>query len=148
MNESPLNLNQSVIPLGLKWAYTAFMLVLIPVYWRSYGPANFLFFCDVALFMTWLALWRESRWLTSLAAVGIVLPQLIWIVDFLFNLVGVPLLGITDYMLNPDIAWFTRGLSLFHFWLPMLLLWMLWPVYRYHTVRWILLLNMEEVLLT
>ena len=40
----------SRVPLGLKLAYTAFMAVLVPVYWRYYGPTNFLYFCDVALF--------------------------------------------------------------------------------------------------
>lgn len=34
------------IPLWLKIAYTAFMAVLIPVYWAHYGPTNFLYFCD------------------------------------------------------------------------------------------------------
>jgi hypothetical protein len=30
------------IPLWLKLAYTAFMAVLVPVYWWNYGPTNFL----------------------------------------------------------------------------------------------------------
>ena len=33
---------RSVIPLWLKLAYTAFMAVLVPVYWANYGPTNFL----------------------------------------------------------------------------------------------------------
>ena len=32
----------SRIPLWLKIVYTAFMAVLIPVYWYYYGPTNFL----------------------------------------------------------------------------------------------------------
>src|ERR1700741_3169173 len=36
------------IPLLLKLGYTAFMLVLVPVYWQFYGPTNFLRFCDIA----------------------------------------------------------------------------------------------------
>ena len=40
-----------VIPRWLKIAYTAFMAVLIPVYWWHYGLSNFLFFCDVALLL-------------------------------------------------------------------------------------------------
>ena len=43
---------QSVIPMWLKIAYTAFVAVLIPVYWANYGPTNFLYFCDVALLIT------------------------------------------------------------------------------------------------
>ena len=31
-----------IIPLWLKLAFTAFMFVLVPVYWANYGPTNFL----------------------------------------------------------------------------------------------------------
>lgn len=48
------------------------MAVLIPVYWKTYGPTNFLYFCDIALIMTLFALWLESALLVSAAAVGIV----------------------------------------------------------------------------
>ena len=48
------------LPLWLKLAYTAFMAVLVPVYWHYYGPTNFLYFCDVALFLTLAGIWLES----------------------------------------------------------------------------------------
>jgi hypothetical protein len=54
------------IPLWLKIAYTAFMAVLIPVYWAHYGPTNFLYFCDVALLLTLVGVWTESARLISL----------------------------------------------------------------------------------
>jgi len=38
-----------VIPLGLKIIYTLFVCALAPIYWRKYGPANFLWFSDIAL---------------------------------------------------------------------------------------------------
>ena len=34
------------VPLWLKLSFTAFMAILIPVYWWCYGPTNFLYFCD------------------------------------------------------------------------------------------------------
>jgi len=34
------------IPLVIKLIYTAFVLVMVPVYLRAYGPTNFLYFCD------------------------------------------------------------------------------------------------------
>ena len=40
------------IPITLKLAFTAFMVVLIPVYLTNYGPTNFLCFCDIALLLT------------------------------------------------------------------------------------------------
>jgi hypothetical protein len=63
------------IPLWLKLAYTAFVGMMVPVYWRTYGPTNFLYFCDVAVFLTLAGLWTGNASLVSTAAVGIVLPQ-------------------------------------------------------------------------
>jgi hypothetical protein len=105
----------------VKAAYTAFMVVLVPVYWTKYGPTNFLYFCDVALFLTLVGLWRESRWLLSMSAVGILVPQALWCADFAGNLVGLHLTGMTDYMFDSGRPLFLRGLSLFHGWLPFLL---------------------------
>src|ERR1700733_4811295 len=65
------------IPFAVKLAFTAFMAVLVPVYWTEYGPANFLYFCDLALFLTLAAVWLENRLLASMAAVGILLPQIV-----------------------------------------------------------------------
>jgi hypothetical protein len=114
------------IPLAVKLIYTAFMAVLVPSYWLAYGPTNFLFFCDIALFFALAALWLESPLLASMPAVGILVPQTFWVIDFLAAIVGLPNTGTTGYMFNSDILLYYRGLSLFHFWLPFLLLWMVW----------------------
>ena len=79
---------------------TAFLTVLLPVYWRAYGPTNFLWFCDAALILTVIGMWRESSLLISLCAVGILLPQCLWLVDFGGNLLGFHLLGLTSYMFD------------------------------------------------
>jgi len=110
------------IPLALKLTYTGFMAVLVPVYWYQYGPTNFLYFCDLALFFTLAAVWLENSLLASMAAVGIILPQLLWCGDFVAHLAGLKLLGMTDYMFDSHRSKFLRGLSCFHGWLPFLLL--------------------------
>lgn len=110
------------IPLWLKLAYTAFMAVLIPVYWANYGPTNFLYFCDVALLLTLVGIWRESRLLISMCAVGILLPQMLWCADFAVTLFGGQLAGMTGYMFDAHKSLFLRGLSFFHGWLPFLLI--------------------------
>src|SRR5882672_564078 len=104
---------RSVLPLWLKLAYTAFMAVLVPVYWYYYGPTNFLYFCDVALILTLIAVWIESPLLVSMCAVGILSPQTLWVIDYLSNFVGLPLTGLTDYMFEAHRSLFLRGLSLF-----------------------------------
>lgn len=106
--------------------YTAFVCVLVPYYWQAYGPTNFLYFCDVALLLTLAALWLESPLLASMPAVGILLPQAFWCVDFLSGLVGFHPIGLTEYMFNPGLSLFTRGLSFFHFWLPFVIGWLVW----------------------
>ncbi len=113
------------IPLWAKLILTAYVAVLVPIYWVTYGPTNFLFFCDMALLLTLLAMWRESALLVSAAAVGILLPQLLWALDFLSSLVGHPVTGMTEYMFQSSIPLHVRFLSFFHFWLPFLLIWLL-----------------------
>lgn len=114
------------LPLWLKLLYSGFLAVLVPIYWRDYGPANFLYFCDLALFFTLGALWLESPLLTSAPLVGIFLPQMLWVLDFFCELAGVRLTGLTGYMFESQRPLFTRLLSLFHFWLPFLLLGLVW----------------------
>lgn len=120
-----MTFNTRRVPLLVKLAYSAFVAVLVPYYWQAYGLTNFLYFCDVALLMTVVAVWRESSLLVSMAAVGIVLPQVLWQVDFLGMMVGLPVTGMTRYMFDAKWPLITRGLSFFHFWLPLLLLWLL-----------------------
>ena len=112
------------IPLWLKTSYTAFMAVLIPVYWRYYGPTNFLYFCDVALLLTLAGLWLEKPLLVSLPAVGILLPQALWCADFAVQLTGSTMTGMTAYMFDGTKPLFLRALSLFHGWLPFLVVYL------------------------
>src|SRR5262249_3051607 len=92
------------IPLTVKVLYTLFVCVLVPVYWNHYGPANFLWFSDLALLITLAAQWLESPLLASMQAVSVVLLELMWIGEFLARLLfGVQLAGIAGYMFKTDI---------------------------------------------
>src|SRR5580692_8105682 len=125
VSREPFVVQQHKVALFAKIAGTAFLAVLIPVYWRTYGPTNFLWFCDAALILTVAGMWLESSLLISMCAVGILLPQCLWLVDFGGSLAGFHVLGLTSYMFDPHLPLFTRGLSLFHGWLPLLLVWLL-----------------------
>lgn len=114
------------LPLWLKLAYTAFVAVLVPIYWKNYGPANFLYFCDLALLLTLPAVWLENRLLASMPAVGILAPQVIWCLDYGANFFGIHLTGMTDYMFDQALPLHLRALSLFHGWLPFLLVFLVW----------------------
>ena len=117
------------IPRWLKISYTTFMAVLIPVYTVNYGVTNFLWFCDVALIVTLIGLWREDRLLISMASVAIILPQLLWVIDFAYGLAtgGGTLISLAAYMFDSDLNIRLRAISLFHGWLPFLLI---YAVYR------------------
>jgi hypothetical protein len=110
----------------VKLAYSAYVAVVVPCYWVTYTPWNFLYFCDIALLVTAVAIWLESPLLVSMQAVAITVPQLLWVVDLLCRLVaGVHVTGVTAYMLDASIPPFLRALSSFHGWLPFFLLWLL-----------------------
>jgi hypothetical protein len=123
--EEQLVIRKHKIPLAAKVAGTVFLAVLVPIYLHTYGPANFLWFCDAALILTVAGMWLESSLLISMCAVGILLPQCLWLADFGSNLLGFRFLSLTSYMFEPRLPLFTRALSLFHGWLPLLLVWLL-----------------------
>jgi hypothetical protein len=112
------------IPRALKAAHTAFVAVLVPAYARQYGPGNFLWLSDVALLTSVPALWLESPLLASTQAVGVLVPETLWLVDFGAGiLVGRYPIGLASYMTDRHIPRFVRALSLFHLWLtPVLVL--------------------------
>jgi len=114
-----------VIPLGLKVVYTIFVCALVPIYLRAYGPANFLWFSDIALLALVPALWLENGLLVSMLAISVVFFEVLWNLDFFYRLATAKsLIGLSAYIFDPGIPLFIRGLSSFHIALPLLLLWM------------------------
>jgi hypothetical protein len=117
------------ISLWIKIPYTLFVAVLVPVYWVQYGPQNFLWFSDVALFVMLAALWLESRFLASMAACGTMLLDTVWNFIFFPKLVmSAGPGGLAGYMFDPEISIYIRALSLFHVALPVIQLWALYKL--------------------
>lgn len=122
------------IPLWLKIAVSLFAIALVPIYWHYYSPFNFLYFCDLALLITAVAIWPEHRLLLSMAALSILLVQAVWIVDLV---TAGRLLGLAAYMFDPGLPPGLRLLSLFHAWLPILLIFLLWRLgYDRRAIYW------------
>ena len=108
-----------------KIAYTAFVLLVVVIWRRNYGWRNFLWFSDIAFIGAVPALWLESAALASVLAVAVMLPEILWNVDFAGRLLlRRRITGLTDYMFEPERPRLLRGLSLFHVPLPLVLLWM------------------------
>ncbi len=106
----------------LKLGYGSFLSVLIPTYWREYGPGNFLWLSDIALGSTAAAVIGERPGLAGMTAVGALPLEAAWNVDFA---TGGRVLGLAGYMFDRRLSPFLRGLSLFHVVLPPTLIWML-----------------------
>jgi len=116
----------TMIPLWIKVSYTMFVILTVAVYTVKYGLGNFLWFSDIALVATVPALWFESSLIASMMAVGILLPEVFWNATYFGRLVtGRRLAGLTDYMFDAQKPLYLRALSLFHVFLPVLLLWMI-----------------------
>jgi len=114
-----------LIPLWIKLSYTAFVVVTVAIYAVKYPLWNFLWFSDIALIATVPALWLESSLLASMMLVGVLLPELFWNAIFFWRLLtGQRLAGLADYMFDPEKPLHVRAISLFHVFLPILLLWM------------------------
>lgn len=114
-------------PRWLQVGYTLFLTIWIPIYWVEHGPANFLWYCDFANLAIGVAMFWRGALLFSSQAVGVLLIQLIWIVDFGGALVfGVHPIGGTEYMFDATKPLYLRSLSLFHVFVPAILVWALW----------------------
>jgi len=114
----------SRIPLWLKIAWTAWLLLWAPVYWRQYGAQNFLYFCDLGNFLIALGLWSESRLIFSWQAVGLLVFQTFYSIDLLGAfLFGKHLIGGTEYMFDSALPRSVRLLGLYHLVVPPMLLW-------------------------
>ena len=120
---TPVGVPPRRIPLAVKVVYTAFIAVLVPAYLHTYGPANFLYYCDFAALVTCVGLWTGRPLLLGTQAVAILVPQVVWVVDFTVTLLGGRLLNMTAYMFDPSLSLFVRALSTFHGWMPFFLVW-------------------------
>jgi len=98
----------------------------VPAYWRTWGVSNFLQLCDIAVLLTCVGFWANSRLLISSQAVSSLLVDLVWTLDASWRfLLGRHLLGGTEYFFDPRYPLWVRLLSLFHIVMPPLLLWTL-----------------------
>ena len=126
------------VPRWLKLGWTLWVVVWIPIYWSAYGPANFLWFCDMGNVILALALWRGSSLLFSWQAVSLLLVQSLWTLDYALTLLtGKHFIGGTEYMFDGSISLGIRMLSLFHAATPLLLVWGLWR-FGYDRRGWLL----------
>jgi hypothetical protein len=119
--------NQKKFPDWLRWTALLWLFFWFVTYWRTWGAANFLHLCDIAVILTCIGLWADNPLLLSSQAVSSLLVDTVWSLDagckYIF---GRPLIGGTDYLFDTQYPLWVRLLSLFHVILPILLLWALY----------------------
>jgi hypothetical protein len=110
------------IPQSWRWAAVLWMAVWVPSYAGTWGWANFLAFCDVAVILTCAGLWSGNARLLSSQALAAFPFSVLWAVDASSRLLtGKHLFGGTEYLWNPAVPLLVRLLSLFHLVLPVVL---------------------------
>lgn len=108
----------------LRWLAAIWLLIYVPSYTAAYGVTNFLFLCNLGVFITALALLVGNQLLISTQAVAAPFIGLVWALDAGTRLLtGDFLFGGTAYMWDPQYPLFTRLLSLYHLFWPLLVLW-------------------------
>jgi hypothetical protein len=113
-----------------RWLAIVWLAIWIPIYWRTWGPQNFLQLCDVAVILTCVGIWSGSALLISSQAISSLLIDLIWVFDAGGRLLtGRHIIGGTEYLFDPQYPLWVRLLSLFHLVMPFLLIWALQKVH-------------------
>jgi hypothetical protein len=119
------------LTIAFRVLFTVLVVVIVPVYFVKYGPANFLWFSDIGLLGIAIALWVESPLLGSMMALCVLLPETLWLLSFLTGVAtrGRAATTLAAYMFDSRIPMYLRALSAaFH---VALVPGALWLVYRY-----------------
>jgi len=113
-------------PLWLRIASTLFAALFIAVHLHYDNAVNFLWLSDIGMFGAVAVLWLRSRLLASMMLLAVALSDgLAWTLDFILGLAtGWHPFNATTYMFDPTVPSIVRGLSLFHLFVPAMLVWM------------------------
>jgi hypothetical protein len=114
-----------VVPYKVKMSYYAFMAFMFPVYITHYPLINFVNLCQVHLFLVLAGFLTDKHIFISMSALGIIILQLFWCLDFICETMGINFIGGTKYMYNSDMPLYVRILSLYHGWFPFFLIYLI-----------------------
>lgn len=116
-------LNEAALPLWLKLAFTAFIVLWLPLVITSLGWQNLLWLCDLANLLVLIGLWLESRLLLSSQLVATLVIGLAWTIDLVSALaLGVHPFAATAYLFDASQPLAPRLASSFHIGIPLVLL--------------------------
>ena len=100
------------------------LIVWIPAYWKVWGWQNFLHICDLSLALSCAGVWFGNSLLISSQALAAIPADAAWCLDAGWRLFsGHHLFGGTEYLWDERFPLWVRLLSLFHLFLPFILVW-------------------------
>lgn len=125
-------------PIWMRWTALVWFALWFPIYWRTWGAANFIHLCDVAMILTCIGMWTNSALLISSQAVGALIVDIVWSLDaasriFFYH----ALFPGNEYLMDAHYPLWIRSLTVFHVVLPLLLLWGVYLM-GYHRGGWAL----------
>lgn len=111
-------------PDWMRWTSLVWFVLWFPIYWRTWGVANFVHLCDVAVILTCIGIWSNSALLISSQAVAALIIDVAWALDaFSRVFLRHGLVAGNEYLLDGRYPLWIRLLTLFHLVMPVLLLW-------------------------
>jgi len=120
-------MNREPPPRIIRIAFTFWFVTWVPIIVWAYGFQNFFWLCNVAQFIVLYAIWRPNALLVSSQTGTVVLVGIVWALDLTVGVIaGDSVTGLTGYMFDPEIPLLARLTSLYHIWLPFLMLWICW----------------------
>jgi len=111
------------IPTWLKVSYTVWVAAWFVLYKQFVDWNHYLWLCHLGNIIIVVGLWVESPLLLSWQSLALLIPDIIWSLDFLIGCaIGYTPLGAAWYMFHSGFPLLQKGLALFHLFLPLLLL--------------------------
>ncbi len=108
----------------MRWLSLVWFVVWFPAYWHTWGIANFVHLCDVAVILTCIGMWTNNALLIASQAVGALIVDIAWALDAgSVLLLRRPLFGGNEFLLDAHYPLWVRLLTIFHLIMPALLLW-------------------------
>ncbi len=112
-----------MIPPAVKWAAAMWLALWLPLHLVAYPAWTLAWWCAHGAILAVVGLCLGSRLILSWQAVALLVPMGLYVAEALARLVTGLRGGGTSYLFDAAIPAFVRALSLFHFGMPLLLVW-------------------------
>lgn len=135
---SPQPTRAAKYPIWMRCVAFAWFALWFPMYWHTWGAANFIHLCDVAVILTCIGMWASSGLLISSQAVGALIVDIVWAIDAASRIfLRHALFPGNEYLTDPHYPLWIRSLTVFHVVMPLLLIWGVYLM-GYHRRGWAL----------